>query len=167
MKNFLTRFTVPVLGATLLLNGCNKTEESTAPAVTQTTPAPSTPTPAAAPVAEPPKATEVKAAVDATVTEPAKAAETVVATPPTPAAPAVPATPDVATQSLLERIKALIAEKKYAEALSALSEVSTASLTADQQKLVEQLKVQAQNALARQSADQGLKSVGGLLDQKK
>jgi hypothetical protein len=164
MKKFLTRFTVPVLGATLLLNGCNKTEEPAAPGVTQTTPAPSTPTPAAAPVPEPPKATEVKAAVDATVTEPAKAAETVVATPPT---PAVPATPDVATQSLLERIKALIAEKKYAEALSALSEVSTASLTADQQKLVEQLKVQAQNALARQSADQGLKSVGGLLDQKK
>lgn len=155
-QNFF-RISASVVAATLLLSACSKQEEPAAPAVAQK-PAPA---PAPAPVPEPPKVeapaapAEVKAAAEQAV----DAAKT--ATPPAPPAASSQA------QSLIERIKALIAEKKYSEALTAMSEITPANLTPDQQTLVEQLKTQAQNAMAKQTTDQGLKAVGGLLNQKK
>lgn len=184
MKMKMNAVLLALLSASVFLNGCSKKEESAPPAASQTPAAP-----AAANLEKAVTATADKAAaaVDSAVSGAQKAAANVAAeaqkqavevqataVPPvtqvvkTPAAaPAPPAPPaQTAVQNILDRTKNLLNEKKYPEALAALGELSSVNLTSEQQKLVEQLKAQIQNAMTQQTANDGLKAVGGLLNKK-
>jgi PBP1b-binding outer membrane lipoprotein LpoB len=150
-----------IVSLAVLLGGCSKQEEQTAPAVTQKPPTPAPP----APPAETPKAVsdavaEAKPAA-AAANEAAKTADTVKSTESAAAAGA-----SAQVGAWFDKIKGLINEKKYTEALTALSQPPPVNLTAEQQKLVEQLKTQVESALAKQSTDEGVKAVGGLLNKK-
>lgn len=143
-----------------LFIACSKKEEAAAPVVQ---------TPASHPVTVAPETTkavnaavaEAKPAAVATANEAAKTADGLKAT----ASDAAGAA-STQVQSWFDKIKGLINEKKYSEALTALAQPPTNNLTAEQQKVVDQLKAQVQELLAKQSADQGLKAVGGLLNKK-
>jgi outer membrane PBP1 activator LpoA protein len=157
IKLVLSMLSTPVAAA-LFLSGCSKPADSTAPAVTQRAPAES-----AAPVEGAPKTAavaEVKTTSESTVEAAAKVSPPTVPTTEV-AAPAVP------TQSLVQstftKAKGLIAEKKYPEALAALSELSNVNLTAEQQTLVEQLKAQIQTLMASQAGNEGVSAVGRFL----
>ncbi len=144
--------------ATILLTGCSKQEEQSAPSVAAEKPAAAPP----APIAETSKAvadtaTQTKDEAQSAATEATKTADTVkndVAS-----AAAAPA----GFQAWTDKVKGLISQQKYSEALAAFTELP-ANLTPEQQKLVEQLKAQVQQALSKQTTDQGLKAVGGLLN---
>jgi hypothetical protein len=138
----------------VLLTACSKPAD-TAPAVS------STPPPAAAPAAS---TTPTKSSVDVQAEQ---SVTQVVKTPPVPETPVAttPASPQL--QATLDRAKTLFNEKKYPEALATLAELSNVSLSAEQQRMVDSLKTQVQNAMASQTANEGLKAVGGLLNQKK
>lgn len=70
-------------------------------------------------------------------------------------------------QGSIDKVKALIAEKNYTEALAAVQDLSAMKLTPEQQKLVDDLKVQAQKAMADAATEEAKKkaagAVGGLL----
>jgi hypothetical protein len=111
---------------------------------------------------EPPA--NVEKAAEAAPAEMPKAAEA--------PAPAVAAAPEVApaaaaatteAQGLIDKVKSLIAEKKYTEAMNVLKELTALKLTPDQQKIVDDLKAQIKNALQAQATSEATKSVGGLL----
>jgi hypothetical protein len=158
-----TKLSLLSLSAGLILTACSKQEEPAAPAATA--PPPSVPAPAA--VAEAQKAaTTAQKEAEKTATEiQAKSEPAVTQVIKAPEAPALPNTsaPQTQVQTVLDQVKGLLGEKKYPEALTALSQLSNVDLTAEQQKLVEQLRTQIQSAMAAQTANEGLKSVGGLL----
>ena len=156
------------IASTVLFAGCSKQEDTTAP---DTTPAPpsassvetsqKSATAAAAELQA--QATNLQAAAQATTTSVANAVETAVRTPEiTPPAIADAPAPGPA-QSVFDQVKTLMSQKRYAEALAALTQLRTADLSAEQQRVVEQLRTQIQNAIASQTANEGMKSVGGLL----
>ncbi|MCW5553105.1 MAG: hypothetical protein KIS67_13210 [Verrucomicrobiae bacterium] len=70
-------------------------------------------------------------------------------------------------QTLIDKARGLVAEKKYQDALTVLGQLSDLKLTDDQKKLVESLKTQIQKALAGQAATDGASAVGNLLGGKK
>ena len=178
------------MGASVFLSGCSK-QEAPAPATSATTANQPSATvnesidaarkSAEDATAEAQKqAAQIKASADAAVADSKKEAEklkeasvtttTEVTPPPVPAAPA-PATPAATTgqsqaMTVLTQAKTLYTEKKYPEALAALGGLQNVSLTAEEQTMVNQLKTQISNALAAQGANEGLKSVGGLLQPK-
>jgi hypothetical protein len=142
-----------IVSLPFLLSACSKQEEQSAPAVTQK------------PAAEKAVADVVKETKDsaqATVNQASKEVDKAVDTVKNAAPPAPGST---TFQTWYEKVKGLVADQKYTEAAAALTELP-ASLTPEQQKMVDQLKAQVQQALSKQSADQGLKAVGGLLNKK-
>jgi hypothetical protein len=74
---------------------------------------------------------------------------------------------DQQAQGLIDKAKGLLADQKYQDALSTLNQLATANLTADQQKLVADLKTQIQNALSKVSASDAASTLGGALGGKK
>lgn len=70
-------------------------------------------------------------------------------------------------QTLIDKARGLVAEKKYQDALTVLGQMSNLKLTDDQKKLVESLKSQIQKALAGQAVSDGASAVGNLLGGKK
>jgi outer membrane PBP1 activator LpoA protein len=68
---------------------------------------------------------------------------------------------------LIDQAKSLIADQKYTEAMDVLKRLSSMKLTPEQQQLVDDLKAQAQKALAGAAASDASKkasdAVGGLL----
>ena len=107
---------------------------------------------------EPPAAVEQAPEAPAATT--AKPAE--VPAPPVATAPAAAPVIDQA-QGLIEKVKGLIAEKKYAEALAALNDLSAAKPTAEQQTMADGLKAQIEKAMRDQVTGEASKAVGGLL----
>lgn len=70
-------------------------------------------------------------------------------------------------QTLIDKARTLVTEKKYQDALTVMGQLSDLKLTDDQKKLVESLKTQIQKAMAGQAATDGASAVGNLLGGKK
>lgn len=150
-----------VCGTTLLLSACSKKEEPPAPTASEAQ------KPVNAVASDVQKATtsaadeaqkqaaEAKAAADTAAAEAQKRTD----------ATAAPAQNQA--QGLIDRIKGLVAEKKFPEALTSLNDLSKLKLTAEQQTWMDELKAQIQKAIASKAASDATKSVGGLLDKKK
>ena len=183
MKVITTSHVAISLGAFLFLSGCSKQEPAPAPATSANQPSKAVSEAVEAAqkgaetaVAEVKKqAGEIKDAAQAAVADAKKEIQTIKAPEVTP--PSAPATPAGATttspsqsqqvMAVLEQAKGLYNEKKYPEALTTLTGLSNVSLTAEQQNMFNQLKTQISNAMASQAGHEGLKSVGGLLQQNK
>ncbi len=67
------------------------------------------------------------------------------------------------TQSLIEKVKALLAANKPADALPILSQLASAKLTPEQQTMVNDLTQKAQQMLQQGAASKAADAVGGLL----
>lgn len=66
-------------------------------------------------------------------------------------------------QSLIDKAKGLVEAKKYPEAMDMVKQLSSMKLTADQQKLVDDLKALIQKQMAGSAASEATKSLGGAL----
>jgi outer membrane PBP1 activator LpoA protein len=66
-------------------------------------------------------------------------------------------------QGLIDQAKTYVSEKKYQEALSSLSQLTNLKLTAEQQKMVDDLKAQIQSALAKATTADPAAALGGAL----
>lgn len=130
--------------------GCSKKEEPAPPTVQETQKATGTA------VGEMQKAAETNKATAQTAVETAKTA----------AASAVDAAKAKA-QDIIDKAKSLVGENKYQDALNALQGLAGMSLTDEQQKIVDGLKKQIQDALAKKATSDASSAVGGLLGGKK
>jgi hypothetical protein len=139
------------------LSGCNKEQpaadvKAPQPSQTVATPAPTAPAPA--PSMTPDAA---KAAEPATTTMPAVTNQAAVQTQPA----------EQQAQGIIDRAKSLIADNKYQDALGSLSQLKDLQLTAEQQKLVDDLKTKIQEALAKATTGDAASALGGALGGKK
>jgi hypothetical protein len=142
MKRAKITTLLALAGAFSLIIGCGQ-KEQTAP--------------------EPPA--KVEKAAEAVPAEMPKTAEA-------PAPAVVAATPEVTptatanideAQSQIDKVKSLLADKKYAEALTVLKELSAMKLTPDQQTMVDGLKAQVEKGMQAEATSDATKSVGGML----
>jgi len=147
-----------------LMAGCSKTDQTSTPAASS---ASETPNRAAEVQAAAERATaeaqkqagDLKATADKAAGDAAKQAESLKANAPATAA----AGAGIQAQNLIDQAKALINDKKYNEALTALQKLGQLKLTPEQQSMVDSLQALAQKSMAGQGAVGGTKSIGGAL----
>ncbi|MCX6899872.1 MAG: hypothetical protein NT105_14375 [Verrucomicrobia bacterium] len=159
-SKFILRFAV--CGAFALVISCGKKEEAAPSAQSEA------PKAVTAPVVEAPKV------VTAPVAEVQKAVETKAAPVQQAAATQAQSTAAQATdmaKGAIEKAQALMADKKYADALTSLQSLAGQSLSPDMKSMVDGLIKQAQQAMAAQAAGQATseatKTLGGLFGGKK
>ena len=153
------RSTIPVVLSVMiaLMAGCSKQEEAppAQPAKDAVSSAKDTATSAVAKAekAASDAAAQVKETANNAVAEAQKAASNTVAA----------ATPDA--NGLIDKVKSLVAEKKYTEALDELKKLGDLKLTPEQQKMVDDIKAQIQQAMGGASAtvDDAAKKAGDAL----
>lgn len=150
-----------ICGVFALAISCGKKEEATPPAQSET------PKAAAAPAAEASKAVTAPAVEVPKVVESTAAAVQTTAT----QTQSMTAQATDTAKSTLEKAQALMADKKYADAISALQSLSGQSLSTENKALTDSLLKQAQQAMAAQSvssmtgqaSSQASTLLGGLL----
>jgi uncharacterized lipoprotein YehR (DUF1307 family) len=71
--------------------------------------------------------------------------------------------PAAQAQSLIEKAKSYIADKKYEDALASLKQLSNMQLTPEQQKTVDGLKTQLQPLMSNTTVSNAVSKLGGLL----
>lgn len=140
---------IPVLvlsGAVVFIAGCGRQESTTSP------PAAPMEKASEAPAAEMPRSAVAEAPAPA------------LAAPPAPEVAAAPSAATDQAQGLIDKVKSLVAAKKYTEAATVLKDLSALELTPGQQQLVDSLQAQVQKALLADAVPAAGKAVGELLN---
>jgi len=144
---------IPLVIAVLALAGCKKEEPITTPSDTGMKSATEATTDAATQAAAAAKsaATEVKQAAEEAKTTLGKAAETA----------------STEAQGFIDQAKAYVKDQKYQDALAVVQKLGNLKLTAEQQQIVNDLKTQIQNYLAKKTGADAASALGGALGGKK
>ena len=151
MKFKLFTIGITLCAAVALFSGCKKEEAAPPPL---------------APTASEPMTSQVVKSVDATKSAVTQAIDQATAQV-TAQTNALGNEGEQKAQGLIDQAKAYLADQKYQEALGILSQLANTKLTADQQKLVADLKAQIQSALAKATAKDPASALGGALGGKK
>lgn len=153
-----------IVTALACTSGCGSKKESAPPSVPEAAKSSAAPT-ADAQKAVTAAAADAQKAMATTVTEAQKAVEPVKAAAQTAVADATKTTQSTAAaatakaQEIIDKAKALVADNKFQEGLTALNSLAGMTLTPDQQKMVDDLKATIQKALSSNAA----KAVGNIL----
>jgi hypothetical protein len=158
---------IVVCALAVSLSGCSKSETPAPPASDAQKPAsvaaPEAPPAAPAPAADVKPAAEPAAAPATTTVEKATTTATTTVVKTTTTAASAADTVTAQAQTLIDKAKALVDAKQYQPALDIINQLGTMTLSAEQQKLVDDLKTQIQNLMSSQTVSNATSAVGGLL----